>query len=637
MKTNSCLTALFVFIHCLAFADGDNMYDVAKISPSLLKGANAVKRLEKVVYIVNDPGNAVYYYKIAVTILDESGDINASWAEFYGRYSAITSVSANLYDAGGKKIKSLKNREIADVSGNSESNLADDYRYKHHDFHHKTYPYTVEYEVEIKQHQLMFMPGWMPVVSPKYSVESSVFEVVVPANYKLRYKSFQYSKEPVSVTENGTINYHWEVGNIAALTDEFAAPEWQKISPSVIIGATDFEIEKHKGNMSSWSDFGKFVYNLKENRDKLPDNIKVMVHQLTDNETNAKKKIEILYKYLQQNTRYISIQLGIGGWQPFDAEYVATRKYGDCKALTNFMFSLLKEAGIRSVYTLVKSGDSNKYFNADFVSSPFTHVILSVPLAKDTVWLECTDQYLPAGYLSAFTEGRYALMVTEEGGKLVRTPAYKMKDNSQSRHIKATLDESGKLVADVTTDYKAIQQDDLFGFINHHTKKEQLEYLKKEIDLPNYDIVSFDYKSLSSSLPILTESLHLVAENYAQVSGRRIFIQPNILNKSKMLLPDEDRKYDIYLTVEFADIDTIEMAIPNGFEAESLPQPLSVCNKFANYKIDYKLSGNKVLMTRLLEKKSGSFPKTDYKELVKLYSDIYKADRAKIVLIKKEG
>ena len=144
-----------------------------------------------------------------------------------------------------------------------------------------------------------------------YSVENSVFEVVVPANYKLRYKSFQYNKEPVTITENGTISYHWEVGNLVALADEFAAPEWQKISPSVIIGATDFEIEKHKGNMSSWSDFGKFVYSLKENRDKLPDNIKVMVHQLTDNETDTKKKIEILYKYLQQNTRYISIQLGI--------------------------------------------------------------------------------------------------------------------------------------------------------------------------------------------------------------------------------------------------------------------------------------------------------------------------------------
>ena len=33
MQINSCLTALFIFIHCLAFAADDNKYDVAKNKP----------------------------------------------------------------------------------------------------------------------------------------------------------------------------------------------------------------------------------------------------------------------------------------------------------------------------------------------------------------------------------------------------------------------------------------------------------------------------------------------------------------------------------------------------------------------------------------------------------------------------
>ena len=66
---------------------------------------------------------------------------------------------------------------------------------------------------------------------------------------------------------------------------------------------------------------------------------------------------------MQNNTRYISIQLGIGGWRPFEAAYVASKGYGDCKALSNYMYSLLKEAGILSYYTLVKAGAGEEDIN----------------------------------------------------------------------------------------------------------------------------------------------------------------------------------------------------------------------------------------------------------------------------------
>jgi hypothetical protein len=488
----------------------------------------------------------------------------------------------------------------------------------------------------MKRDDIMFMPSWMPVEDEEFTVEKSVFEIIAPTDYKIRYKAFKYEKEPV-VTGAKEKTYHWEVNNLIAIKDEYAAPEWRRITPTVVVGATNFEISGFKGDMSNWKDFGKFIYTLKQNRDNLPQQVKTTVHELTNHITDTRTKIEVLYNYLQQNTRYISIQLGIGGWQPFDAEYVAAKKYGDCKALTNYMFSLLKEAGIPSVYTLVKAGKHSGYMVEDFPAQQFNHVILSVPLLKDTMWLECTSQTIAAGYLGDFTSNRSALMIKEDGGYLVKTPVYNINDNVQTRRITAVLDENGKLNADIITNYSGWQQDDLFGMINAYSKKEQLEFLKKGIDLPTYDITSFGYKMIRSAIPVIDEKLNLVAENYAQLSGKRLFIQPNLLNKTSLRFTDEERHQDIDLMFEYRDLDSVEVVIPAGFVSEAIPSVVNISNKFGHYSISYKVDNNKVCMTRLFERNAGRFPASDYKELVKMYDDMYKADRAKVVLVKKGG
>lgn len=610
-------------------------YDVSKIDPALLAGASAVKRYELIRFEIKNPGSAVYYYKTAITILNENGEDHAEWQEGYDdKFTAILSVNATLYNAAGKKIRSLKKSDISDISGLSQGTLADNQRVKRHNFYYKAYPYTVEYEVEIRQNQLMFIPPWQPVEDEDFAVEKSIFEIISPADYTIRYKAYHYDKEPV-ITGNKEKVYHWEVSGLAAVKKEYACPEWGKITPTVLAGPTNFEIAGLRGDMSNWKEFGKFIYNLKQSRDKLPEGVKTAVHQLTDGETDVRKKIGILYNYLQQNTRYISVQLGIGGWQPFDAEYVAAKKYGDCKALTNYMFSLLKEAGIRSVYTMVKAGYNNRYIRDDFPAQQFNHVILSVPLQKDTMWLECTSQTLPAGYLSGFTSNRYALMVDENGGHLVKTLNYTSDDNKQVRKIDAAIDENGKLNADIVTEYSGLLQDELFEMINRNSKKEQLEYLKKNIELPNYDIRSFDYRTIKSAIPEIDEKLDVVAENYAQVSGKRMFILPDLLTKSSLKLKDEKRQYDIDLKFEYCYIDTVRITVPDGFIPESMPQAASLANEFGDFKINCSFDNNQIMMTRFFNRKAGHFSAGDYTILVKMYGEMYKADRGKIVLIKK--
>lgn len=634
--TKVFLLAISFFSSLVSLA-GDGVYNVSLIPEVLLKNAGAVKRMEVIEFEISESNSATLRHKVAYTILNEQGDRWAFFQAGYDRLRSVSSFEGTLYDAQGNKLKNLKKGDIKDESGMDDASLADDNRVKWHSFFYKVYPYTVEYEVVVKYKGTMFLPDWIPQEKNTMSVQQSRLVVICPATNPLRFQSYHYESKPV-ITESGrNKSYEWEVKNLATVEEEYASPAWYRQTTSVFPVTEKFSLEDYQGSNASWSDFGKFVFDLKSNRDALPANIKQKVHELTDHVNNTNEKIKLLYEYMQQNTRYISIQLGVGGWQPFDAKFVAEKKYGDCKALSNFMSALLKEAGIRSLYTVINAGGNKDYLIKDLPSSQFNHVILMVPQAKDTVWLECTSQILPAGYLGNFTSDRYALAVDENGGTLVRTPVYGYKENLQVRNIKATINETGNLDAQIFTRYKAEQQDRLFQVIKGLSKDKLMEFLKEDIELATYDIKSFHYDEVKTFVPEIKETLELVADNYATVSGKRLFLIPNIISRShRKLKVNESRKNDIVLGMAYTDMDTTTIQIPDGYKAESIPQDVALNSKFGNYQSALKINGNTIVYTRQIECFNGSFPPADFAALAKFYETIYKADRAKLVFVKNQ-
>ncbi len=627
---------VFIFLYYLPLFAADGEYAVSKISPALLINAKVIKRMEELKFEIMESNKARYYRKVVYTILNEQGEEWAYFSKSYSKLYSIETFEGSLYDANGKKLKNLKKADIKDVTG-SDDGLADDSRIKWHSFFYKVYPYTVEYEVEVLYKGTMFLPNWIPQENGMMSVQHSHLTVVIPAVNPLRYKMFNYKGNPVITNDKSNKLYSWEIKDLTATIPEFASPSWHTITTSVFMATEKFTLGDYQGSNASWKEFGSFIYDLKKDRDILPVDVKLKVHQLTDGIKDINEKIRILYEYMQQNTRYISIQLGVGGWQPFDANYVGTKKYGDCKALSNFMYALLKEVSIRSVYTVTGRGDDQDYILTDFPYSQFNHVILFVPFGKDTTWLECTSQTLSPGYVGSDNNNRYALAVDENGGKLVRTPNFGMKENLQTRKIKAVLVDDGTLKVSANNQYNGIQQDDLHRRINGLSKEKLKEYLQEQLDFSTYDINQFDYKEQKSSLPAINESLDITVSNYANITGKRLFIVPNIMTRSgRKLSLDSTRKYDIQLGYEYKDVDTVEIELPKGYETESIPKDVTVSSQFGKYSSSVKLKDNKLYYYRVIEHNSGRYPAKEYADLVKFYETIYKADRSKVVLVKNE-
>ena len=606
------------------------------IPENLKKNANAVVRYEHSIFEANSIYKAEYTYKSAITVLNKRGDKHARVSVFYDKSRLINDIKGKVFNSNGEIVKTFNIKDFYDRSLSSSGTDYDDNRIIIYNPNQTEYPYTIEYEFTLKFAGYISIPRWNPVSNYNLSVEDSKYTIKVNDENNFHYKSINYIDEPRINRTNNFTEYTWDLKNISAIEDEPYNPFLSEFSPTVYFAPNEFYYGGYEGNQATWKDVGKWAYQLLLNRDQLPVETQNEILQLISDKESKEDKIRALYEYLQSKTRYISIQLGIGGFQPFTAMEVDETGYGDCKALSNYMISLLKVAGIKSHYTIIGAGKYKKDLFTEFASAnQMNHVIVCVPMEKDTIWLECTSQKNPFGYLSTFTDDRYALIVKPTGGELAKTIKYPKSVNTQTRTVKAFLKEDCTLNAKINTNFKGLQYD----FIDHQFSEgieEQRKNLFEDIDLSNFDIIDHKYSQSKDIIPNAQEFLNLKVNKYASISGKRMFLPLNLLNRQSYVPKKvKDRKTEVVLEFAYSYYDTIIYEIPEKYEIEFLPDTTHIISPFGEYKSYVIHEENKLKYIRINKRNEGRFPKEKYPELISFFKAIRKADRQKAILIEK--
>jgi hypothetical protein len=632
----STLLTAFILSWQLIVAKDEPKYPVSAIPAELKENVNVVVREEVTRFRILSKNSANLYVHQVLTIFNEKGNRFAKEIIGYDKLTKIVEMNAYAYDANGKQIKRLKKSEIYDQAVFDGMTLFSDDRLKRLDLTQATYPYTVEFEYEIEFKFLYYIPSaaWG---GENISHEQASYQLIYPKELKPRYQLLNSTIEPrkESLTD-GNESLTWNFKNLKPNKFEPSGPSQDEIIPRLLVAPSSFEFSGYPGKMDTWNDYGKWQKSLNKDRDQLPEQTKQKIKEITRNLTTTEQKAKAVYEFMQSKTRYVGIQLGIGGWQPFPASVVDETGYGDCKALSNYTVALLNEAGIKAHYTIIRAGRGESSIKSDFPSNQFNHVVVSVPNGKDTLWLECTSQTNPFGYQGTFTEDRLAFMIDDEGGRLIRTINYTPEQNTQSRTAEVTLEASGNAKAKVTTTYRGIQYES--GGLNRtmNNGDEQKKWVENNTDIPSFVLNTFSIKEIREKVPAAVVNLDLTLNRYATASGKRLFIAPNLMNKNTYI-PEktEDRKTDVVRKTNWVDLDTIRFSIPENLYPEFLPEPVKINSKFGEYQANFQFDAGKVTYIRRMKVWKGRYAKETYNELVDFYKNVSKADNIKLVFLNK--
>ena len=636
MMTRSILTVWCAF--AILFAQGaDKFFPVSDIPEDLKKGMYAVVRDHQIKITITDVNRYTYYYKLVVTILNSKARNFAKESVDYDKLTKVNFFKGAAYDAEGNLIKKLKPSEIYDRSYVDSYSLFEDTRLKFANLEQSTYPYTVEFEYEQQNNFLYDFPDFLLYTDDEISTQKASFILAYNEKFPPRYKTFGIEEPVKTKDKEGLSVLAWDFKDV--VPEKFEPySDLKRHVPHIMTGPTIFEYSGYRGDMSSWESLAKWKTDLLIGRDELSETTIAKIKALTSSLTSTEEKIKAVYEYVQGKSRYVNISLGIGGLQPFPAKVVDEVGYGDCKGLSNYTIALLKVIGIEGLYTTIRAGQGANDVIEEFPAHQSNHVIVAVPNGIDTVWLECTSQTTPAGYMGLFTGDRMALINTPTGGKLVKTPTYPWYQNQQTRQAKVSLKANGNAIAVVSTTYLGLQSEN--GGLDHviyQGPEKQKEWLQNNTEIPIFNLTSFTFKNKKDKVPSITATATLDIRNLGSANGKRIFLTPNLMNKLTAIppKPESARKNKVYLSPGFIDIDSIEYTIPEALFAEFVPEPILLKSRFGEYEAKFELSAGKLVYRRRFQITGGSYPPESYNELIDFYKNINKADNTKVVFVNK--
>ncbi len=284
-----------------------------------------------------------------------------------------------------------------------------------------------EYDVEEK-------PSWEGffgqfIFQSDLPVVASAFELTIPAGWEIRTSGQHLEPVTASIIEN---TYKWSANALSYRPAEPYMPDWSSQTRRIEYSCFGQDENKSKG-FNNWNDVSKWVRSIYERESANDENLAALIAKIKSESVTPHDRLLKVAKWMQDNIRYVAVELGMGRFQPRVSTLTLSNKYGDCKDKSELMRTILAGIGIPSQPVLAMVGEQ---VDENFPSpAQFNHVILSIPInGLDTssefdrvsvdgwLYFDPTDPVTAIGNLPTELHGTKVLNIAHSDSGLVQLP-----------------------------------------------------------------------------------------------------------------------------------------------------------------------------------------------------------------------
>jgi len=577
---------------------------------------------------IHSVDEVIYERNYTVTILNKFEEDLNKVIVYYDKGNIIKELKAEVIPLQGKT-KKYKKKDFEDWSADFSSVASDD-RVLYLSVNQNNYPYTLKVSYLIEYKGSMFFPRWIPQRNRHHHVKEASLKINNLDGINLRFEHFNMN--PPKKDSNG---YTAFVNFVEPFEFEYYNQNGLDYFPTLYIIAENFSLYGNNGSFKSWQSYGEFQELLNQNSNNLSEQQIAELKKVASGQATVLEKIKAVYDYLQDNSRYVSVQLGVGGWQPQKAAFTHEKKYGDCKALSYYTQSILKVLDIDAYYTIIKAGKHDYHSISEKPNPYFNHVILTVPVKKDTIWLECTSQTNPCGYLSTFTSDRPALLVNGKNSELIYTKKYTEEENTLFTNSQINITDTEGIQVHINRTLSGIQLSES-GLMHYNRltaieKKNQIDDLKT---IKNFNINHFEVTDPTNEIvPKAQVNIKGEISNWFKSKSSRLFINlEEYFSEAELEFSKTEREKPVYIQYPFTKIDTIHIQHPANYVVEAGLKEINLDTPFGSYHVQQlENDTNQLSVIRKLVLLKGKYMPKEYKALKAFADEIEKNDQKKLV------
>jgi hypothetical protein len=478
-----------------------------------------------------------------------------------------------------------------------------------------------------------FYQGWS--VSMGATVRRSRFVVDVPAslNVRLHERNLSFPRNTQDV--NGRRVYTWAAADVPRLKGEPYAADSNAVVMQIALSSP-----------LTWQDIGRWYASNARDRYSLgPASTPKLQHVLADAKPKTRDDtIRAVHRWVAQDIRYVSIALGLGGYQPRSPDSVVVSGFGDCKDKATLFVAALNSLGITTFPVLLNS--TGVTYRELATIDQLDHAIAAVKTPTGYQFTDLTSELTPYGELPYGEQGELALVVhpdgtTEEKELPFSGPA----DNATTIRITGDLSNDGMFNGRYDEEATGASQYGLRSAFENPLDSTEKAKAANSIAAKFFDgaegdsLIGFEGKNLKSKVHV---SLKIKHGKAASSAGQTAILSlpmgsmAAMASAAKELEEAKERRFPVDAARILGNRSTfveLRVKLPAGWKAE-LPNGVKAPSPFGDYESSYAQSGDELVITRKMIGAKGVFAPDKVKDVATWFREVGKDD-AKLIVITK--